>query len=458
MNNSQLLLSLPAVMIIIFAAAIALIVIAVAAVLLYGKFAASGHRRARKTDKSESVFKTQREKSPKALKAQPAPQKQERPQEQPVAEAKQAEPVAVQPIIEKKPVAVKPVAEQPKEEEKPVAVEPTEAQPVEEQPKTEAQPQVINLVKAKPTQPTQNSEQPTKTSGEVLVRVRYNRSFTAKLIQSADAVKGFYSEVRSELERYPVKRRLSWKYESYKSGRQLIARLGLRGKTLSLYLDGDTKKYEGTKYKTEDVSAKKSTAKTPLLYRIKNTRRAGYSAQIIADVMAAHSLVAADKNYVDYAAQYPYEEVEPLIEKKLIKLLPIKSKAAGSEVAEVPLSELLPKEILEEVSVAEAESILPDVDVESLVSESQKYADRTRRGIVNIDALGKYFSSGETVTLDEIKKRVSGFDKKTTYIKVLARGKLDKTLYVEADDFSPAAVKMIVLTGGKATRTRTGKF
>ncbi len=449
MNNSQLLLSLPAVMIIVFAAAIALIVIAVAAVLLYGRFAASGHRRARKTDKSESVFKTKSEKAPKSVKAQPAPQKQERTKEQPVTEAKSAEPVAAQPVVEKKPVAEPPKAVQTVAEEKPA-----ETQPVEEQPKAEAQPQAV-----KPVQPAeQTAEQPTKTSGEVLVRVRYNRSFTAKLIQSADAVKGFYSDVRSELERYPVKRRVSWKYESYKSGRQLIARLGLRGKTLSLYLDGDPKKYEGTKYKTEDVSAKKSTAKTPLLYRIKNARRAGYSAQIIADAMAAHSLVAADKNYVDYAAQYPYEEIEPLIERKLIKLLPIKSKAAGSEVAEVPLSELLPKEILEEVSVAQAESILPDVDVESLVSESGKYADRTRRGIVNIDALGKYFSSGETVTLDEIKKRVSGFDKKTTYIKVLARGKLDKTLFVEADDFSPAAVKMIVLTGGKATRTRTGKF
>ena len=43
-------------------------------------------------------------------------------------------------------------------------------------------------------------------------------------------------------------------------------------------------------------------------------------------------------------------------------------------------------------------------------------------------------------------------NKRVTYIKVLARGKLDKALTVEADDFSPQAVKMIVLTGGSAVK------
>ena len=43
---------------------------------------------------------------------------------------------------------------------------------------------------------------------------------------------------------------------------------------------------------------------------------------------------------------------------------------------------------------------------------------------------------------------------KATYIKVLARGSLDKPLDVEADDFSPAAIKMIVLTGGTVSRKK----
>ena len=61
------------------------------------------------------------------------------------------------------------------------------------------------------------------------------------------------------------------------------------------------------------------------------------------------------------------------------------------------------------------------------------------------------------VTLDEIKKRVKGFNKQTTYLKVLARGTLDKALTVEADGFSLQAVKMIVLMGGTAIKKSVKK-
>ena len=43
----------------------------------------------------------------------------------------------------------------------------------------------------------------------------------------------------------------------------------------------------------------------------------------------------------------------------------------------------------------------------------------------------------------------------TGYLKVLARGVIDKPLTVYADDFSLQAVKMIALTGGEAVRART---
>ena len=43
----------------------------------------------------------------------------------------------------------------------------------------------------------------------------------------------------------------------------------------------------------------------------------------------------------------------------------------------------------------------------------------------------------------------------TAYIKVLARGIIDKPLSVYANDFSLSAVKMIALAGGKAVRVDT---
>ncbi|MDE6442124.1 MAG: uL15 family ribosomal protein [Clostridia bacterium] len=104
------------------------------------------------------------------------------------------------------------------------------------------------------------------------------------------------------------------------------------------------------------------------------------------------------------------------------------------------------------IDVAEADEIISDEYVEAFVRQSEKYSDKTKKAVVNIDTLGKYFNAGERVTVEEIKKRVPEIGGKVTYIKVLARGKLDKALTVEADDFSPQAIKMIVLTGGSVER------
>ena len=104
------------------------------------------------------------------------------------------------------------------------------------------------------------------------------------------------------------------------------------------------------------------------------------------------------------------------------------------------------------MSVAEAEERISDEEAENLVEVSRKRSDKTKKAVVNIDTLGRYFESGERVTLDEMKKRIPEIGKKVTYIKVLARGTLHKALTVEADDFSPAAIKMIVLTDGKVIR------
>ena len=75
-----------------------------------------------------------------------------------------------------------------------------------------------------------------------------------------------------------------------------------------------------------------------------------------------------------------------------------------------------------------------------------------KKGIVNIDTLSKNFEADDTVTLDALIEK-GLVPKKVGSLKVLARGVLDKPLTVEAQDFSLDAVKMIVLTGGKAVKT-----
>ena len=77
-----------------------------------------------------------------------------------------------------------------------------------------------------------------------------------------------------------------------------------------------------------------------------------------------------------------------------------------------------------------------------------------RHGIVNVDTLSRSFSAGDRVDINTLKSR-SLIPYDTAYIKVLARGMIDKPLCVYANDFSLSAVKMIALTGGKAIKVNT---
>ena len=122
-------------------------------------------------------------------------------------------------------------------------------------------------------------------------------------------------------------------------------------------------------------------------------------------------------------------------------------------VIKEPVREKKPAPVRQEVKVHEVHALMHDEEAIALIEESERKSDRTKSGIVNIDTLSEYFTAGEKVTLEEMKSRIPVIPKKTTYIKVLARGKLDKALEVEADEFSLDAVKMIALMGGKAIRT-----
>ena len=68
-------------------------------------------------------------------------------------------------------------------------------------------------------------------------KVRYDRSFEAKLIQLKDETKEWYTTVKNELLSYKkVRSRISWRRESFQMGRMKIARFVVRGKTLCLML------------------------------------------------------------------------------------------------------------------------------------------------------------------------------------------------------------------------------
>lgn len=298
----------------------------------------------------------------------------------------------------------------------------------------------------------------------MFIRYRYNRSFEAKLIQSDDTVKRYYSELKNCLLSYKkVTSRISWRHESFRKGRPAAAKFVIRGKTLCLCLALDPENYEESKYIVDDMSRYAKFAGTPLMYRIKNERRLRYAKELIAFLFEGTEPSGHEDE--DFAA-IPYEDTQSLVERGLIKIVSyrevaIEEKTENEEEEFEDDDDFAGEDFddddddeLDEINASDVGSYMADDRAKLRVQEGNEVSDRTKSGIVNVDTLGKFFNEGEKVTVAEIKRRVSYFPKNVTYIKVLARGKLDKPLIVVADDFSLEAVKMIVLTGGRAIRTK----
>ncbi len=149
--------------------------------------------------------------------------------------------------------------------------------------------------------------------------VRYDRSFTAKLIQSDDEVKEWYSEIKNYLLSFrKVHARMSWGRESFRIGRDCFARLAIKGKTLCIFLAIIPLSCQDTKYKIEDIADLSSCKDTPCLYRIKSNRRVAYAKELIDIILQEYDAkTIKNREAVDY--YLPYEGTVDLIKRGLIR-------------------------------------------------------------------------------------------------------------------------------------------
>ena len=112
-----------------------------------------------------------------------------------------------------------------------------------------------------------------------------------------------------------------------------------------------------------------------------------------------------------------------------------------------------------QVTVAEAKEIVSDETAETLI-ETEEETEKifgTKKDIINLDVISKNFEAGEEVTVNTLKEKHL-IDKNVCFVKVLARGILDKPLVVKAQDFSLDAAKMIQLTGGQVVILTKKKY
>lgn len=196
-------------------------------------------------------------------------------------------------------------------------------------------------------------------------RMRYNRSFEARIIQADDSLKGYYSKLKNHLLSYEgVTANPSWKKESYIVGRDTVANFIVRGKTLCLCLALDPKRFDGTKYKVEDRSLRVKKTVTPTLFRVRSARGLNYAMQLIDKLFEVKGVAAkAEKQSVNYAV--PFTATETLVRRGLIKVVKLKP---ASEQAD---SEPMPTEH----SARHGEDVPPEENIVS--SEAEAAATET---------------------------------------------------------------------------------
>ena len=183
--------------------------------------------------------------------------------------------------------------------------------------------------------------------GLIQIVTRYRRSFMSRLVQSQGEVQEYYSEIKNKLLSYKgVKSRVSWGNESFNKGRNYIAKVNAKSKTLYLYLALDPATLEEGTYNFEDMSAKKKYENVPVLIKIKGPRKLKYALELIDKICVENLALPGAKNFeaVNYAV--PFQTTEELVQTGLVQKM-----VAGMPVQEFDTS-IAPTETEVDVTLA----------------------------------------------------------------------------------------------------------
>lgn len=176
-----------------------------------------------------------------------------------------------------------------------------------------------------------------KKSGQWVEKLRYSKSFVAKLSLSEPKVKEYYAALATRLLSYDrVRSRMSWSGVTFQTGRSQMARFVINGKTLCLYLALSPKEYGEGKYRTLDASEKKKYEKTPALLKIRSEGALRHALSLIDQLAASFELRERPGGISPILPRYfPADSFGNLMTRGLIRLLKTgKPGVAGTEAPE----------------------------------------------------------------------------------------------------------------------------
>ena len=326
---------------------------------------------------------------------------------------------------------------------------------------------------------------------------RYRKSFESKLIQSEPQIKRYYSGLKNALLSYKgTKSRLSWTADSFHNGRAQLAKINVKTRILEIYFAIDPASLDGTVYRGQDVGELRKYSETPFRYKIRTDRKYRWALELVQRVSEEHGLAPIDIEPVDYESQYPFDTMDNLVKRKLVKVTTRLEKVAnefeydntaepedeeqpeqskefdqtnweldGGQEADTDLPEEDEPEAIPAVVQTEPakptwgdQISLMDQAPDAFFEEQQvgaEFAPKKGRKVdpdlaqVDVALLDLHFNDGDTVTLNVLKRRGLVFSD-AQRLKVRASGKMTRQLTIVANQFTYDAISAINEAGGTA--------
>ena len=171
-------------------------------------------------------------------------------------------------------------------------------------------------------------------------------------------------------------------------------------------------------------------------------------------------------------------EVEPVVEEPVVEEPVVEEPVVEEPVVEEPVVEepVVEEPVVDEAVLAEDKALMEElqreqvsaIEVKDIVSdevtkhliEKEEDAEKiygNKKAIINLDVISRSFEANDVVTVNTLKEKHL-IAKNVYFVKVLARGVIDKPLVIKAQDFSIDAAKMIQLTGGKVVMLTKRKY
>ncbi|MBQ8309275.1 MAG: hypothetical protein IJX96_05525 [Clostridia bacterium] len=214
------------------------------------------------------------------------------------------------------------------------AVAPTQAPVEEEKAEEQAEAPVEEIVEepkaeevseelAVATEPVLDELNDQLVDAETGLVIRLKKSFTAKMKQSDEKVKAYYSDIKNGLTSYKkINSNISWHGDRFNYGRDTVAKMNICGKTLCFYLalDPEDPEYKTTVYHQKNVGGQKAYESTPFMVKIKSDAAAKKALRLVG-YLADKLGTTKEENFetVNYAEEFAYETTKQLFDAGYIK-------------------------------------------------------------------------------------------------------------------------------------------